>query len=99
PGPAGAPIGRFVQVRARWSRDPKAALTEVILPFVTENVRPVVLEVNPQPKTVVVTKEQKEGIPASGGEPPKHDPVVKVTWKVDNPDNDQLRYRVAFTRE
>jgi hypothetical protein len=99
PGPSGAPLGRFVQVRARWGRDPKAALSEVILPFMTENVRPVVLEVTPAPKGGGASKETKEGIPASGGEPPKHESVVKVTWKVDNPDNDQLRYRVAFKRE
>jgi hypothetical protein len=99
PGASGAPLGRFVQVRARWARDPKAALTEVILPFMTENVRPVVLEVVPSAKATPPAKEGKEGIPASGGEPPKHDSVVKVTWKVDNPDNDQLRYRVAFKRE
>jgi hypothetical protein len=99
PGPSGAPLGRFVQVRARWGRDPKAALSEVILPFMTENVRPVVLEVTSAPKGAAASKETKEGIPASGGEPPKHESVVKVTWKVDNPDNDQLRYRVAFKRE
>jgi hypothetical protein len=44
-------------------------------------------------------RESKEGIAASGGEPPKHDSVVHVTWKVDNPDSDELRYRVEFRRE
>ena len=38
-------------------------------------------------------------VPASGAEPPKRDSVVKVTWKVDNPDSDPLRYRIAFKRE
>jgi hypothetical protein len=92
-----SPPGRYVQVRARWSGDPNAELSDVILPFVTENVRPVVIEVGAQPRTVA--HESKEGLPASGGEPPKHDSVVKVSWKVENPDNDQLRYRVAFRRE
>src|SRR5262249_34465140 len=40
-----------------------------------------------------------EGVVASGGEPPKHDNVVKVVWKVDNPDSDALRYRLAFRRD
>jgi hypothetical protein len=99
-GPANvtSPPGRFVQVRARWTRDPNATLADVLLPFVTENVRPVVLEVGAQPKAGAA-RETKEGLPASGGEPPKHDSVMKVTWKVDNPDNDALRYRVAFRRE
>jgi hypothetical protein len=92
-----SPPGRYVQVRARWASDPAAELSDVIVPFVTENVRPVVLEVGAQQKGT--TRETKEGLPASGGEPPKHDSVVKVSWKVENPDNDQLRYRVAFRRE
>ena len=91
--------GRFVQVRARWTRDPNATLADVVLPFVTENTRPVVLEVAAQPKTGEKHETTKETLPPSGGEPPKHDAVLKVTWKVDNPDNDQLRYRVAFRRE
>ena len=98
-GPITSPAGRFVQVRARWSRDPGAALSEVIVPFVTENVRPVVLEVSAQQKNAPTKEPTTTAVPASGGEPAKHDPVVKVTWKVDNADNDALRYRVAFRRE
>lgn len=90
--------GRYVQVRARWSRDPNAVLSEVMIPFITDNVRPVVTEVSAQPKAAPA-KEPTTGIPASGGEPPKRDSVVKVTWKVENPDSDPLRYRVAFKRE
>jgi hypothetical protein len=92
-----SPPGRFVQLRARFATSPTAELSDIVLPFVTENVRPIVLEIGAQPRTG--THESKEGLPASGGEPPKHDNVIKVTWKVDNPDNDQLRYRVAFRRE
>jgi hypothetical protein len=95
-----SPPARFVQVRARWSGDAGAngvELADVVLPFITENVRPIVLEVGALPQGA--PHESKEGIPASGGEPPRHDNVIKVTWRVDNPDNDQLRYRVAFRRE
>ena len=69
----------------------------MLLPFVTENVRPIVLAVDATPKSGA--RESKEGLVASGGEPPKHDSVLKLTWKVDNPDNDPLRYRVGFRRE
>ncbi|MEO6418150.1 MAG: hypothetical protein ABIP39_01995 [Polyangiaceae bacterium] len=93
-----SPIGRFVQVRARWARDPKAVLSEVLLPFMTENTRPIVLAVDATPKSGGV-RDSKEGLVASGGEPPKHDSVLKLTWKVDNPDNDALRYRIGFRRE
>lgn len=101
PMTAPAPINasaRYVQVRARFSRDPNASLAEVTIPFVTDNVRPVVTEVNAASKGGP-TKEPAKEIPASGAEPPKHESVVKVTWKVENPDADALRYRVAFKRE
>jgi hypothetical protein len=85
-------------VRARWARDPNAILTEVTIPFVTDNVRPVVTEISAAVKAGP-TKEPTTTVPASGGEVAKHDSVVKVTWKVENPDSDPLRYRVAFKRE
>lgn len=97
PGPINQ-TARYVQVRARFARDPNASLAEVTIPFVTENVRPVVTEVNATAK-VSPPKEPTKEIPASGAEAPKHDTVVKVSWKVENPDADPLRYRVAFKRE
>lgn len=99
PGAITSPQGRYVQVRARFARDPRAVLTEVTIPFVTDNVRPVVTEVNAVPKGAPAKEPGKEAVVASGGDLGKHDSVVKVTWKVDNPDNDALRYRVAFKRE
>jgi len=98
-GAIGSPQGRYVQVRARWSRDPNAVLSEVTIPFVTDNIRPVVTEVNAAMKGAPAKEPGKEAVQASGGELPKHDAVVKVTWKVDNPDADALRYRVAYRRE
>lgn len=97
-GPIPSTPGRYVQVRARWARDPNAVLTEVTIPFVTDNVRPVVTEISAAAKGGP-TKEPTAAVPASGGEVGKHDSVVKVTWKVDNPDSDPLRYRIAFKRE
>jgi hypothetical protein len=99
PGQVVSPAGRFVQVRARWGRDPKAVLGEVILPFVTENLRPVVLEVDAAMKGAQPKEPIKENLPSSGGQPAKHDATVKCTWKVDNPDNDDLRFRVTYKRE
>jgi hypothetical protein len=98
PGAITSAPGRYVQVRARWTRDPNAVLSEVTIPFVTDNVRPVVTEVSAATKNAPA-KEPATGVPASGGEPAKHEPVVKVSWKVENPDSDPLRYRVAFKRE
>jgi hypothetical protein len=73
-------------------------LTEVTIPFVTDNVRPVITEISAVAKGAPA-KEPASSVPASGGEVGKHESVVKVTWKVDNADSDPLRYRVSFKRE
>ncbi len=99
PAPITSPPARFVQVRARWARDPNAVLAEVTIPFVTDNIRPVVTEVSAAPKGGPTKEPATGAVPASGGEVGKHESVVKVTWKVDNPDSDLLRYRVAFKKE
>jgi hypothetical protein len=98
PAKVASPDARFVQVRARW-RDASAVLGEVVLPFVTENARPVVLDVTAAAKGLPKEPLKDEKVPASGGEPAKHEATIKVTWKVDDPDNDPLRYKVTFQRE
>ncbi len=96
-GASPSPPGRFVQVRARL-RDATAAIADVTVAFATENLRAVVTDVEAHEKGAP-RETAKEGLPASGGEPSKHDSVVHVSWKVDNPDSDELRYRVQFRRE
>jgi len=94
-GAIASPVGRYVQVRARWT-DPNAELSDVVIPFVTENLRAIVTEVTAQ---VRGAREGKEGLAPSGAEPPKHDATFKLVFHVDNPDGDELRYRAAFRRE
>jgi hypothetical protein len=95
-GATPSPPGRFIQVRARLA-DPSATLADIVLPFVTENLRAVVTEV--AAKSSASSRESKEGIVQSGSEVPKHDSVVHLAWKVENPDSDELRYRVQFRHE
>jgi len=38
-GKVQSPPARFVQVRARFQRDPGAVVSQVVLPFLTDNVR------------------------------------------------------------
>ena len=94
--PVQSPPGRYVQVRARL-KDAAATIADVTLAFRTENLRAVVTEIAARGKGGL--PEPKEGIVASGGEPAKHESVLHVTWKVDNPDEDELRYRVQFHRD
>jgi hypothetical protein len=95
PGKVQSPPARFAQIRARFSRDPNAVLSQIMLPFVTDNLRAVVTSVDAQPRNT--TPAVKDGaVPSSGGEPERHSNVIKLSWKVDNPDNDSLRYRLAY---
>lgn len=86
PGKTNVPPGRFVQVRARFDKQPNALLREVHVPYVIDNLRAVVTNVESAPKT---TAEKGSDIPARS-------PVLHLTWKVDNPDGDALRYRVSY---
>lgn len=97
PGDVQSPAGRYVQIRARWSRDPKASLREIALYFVTDNARPVVTGIEATAKNS--KPPVRTGIPSSGGEAPKPTTGVKLSWRVDNPDQDELRYRVSYRLE
>lgn len=93
-----ATSGRYVQLRARL-KDAKASLSNVSVAFATENQRAIVLDVSAQSKQLP-TKETGTGtIPAFTVDVPKRDTGVKITWRVDNPDSDPLRYRLSFQRE
>ncbi len=91
-----SPPARYIQVRARFVQ-PTAELQEVLVPFVTDNLRAVVTDVDAQAKSAV--KETKEGLAQSGNDIPKHDATVHVAWKVENPDQDTLRYRLWYRRD
>lgn len=97
PGDVQSPPARYVQIRARWRRDPKAVLREVTLSFVTDNARAVVSSISATAKNT--SKSAKTGIQASGGEAPKPSSSVQISWKVDNPDQDELRYRLWYRME
>lgn len=94
PGPVDAPTARYLQVRARWNKDAGAVLSELSIPFVTDNLRAVITSVDAGTKS---SDKDGESVPQSGG------PVdgsasskVSLSWKVDNPDKDKLRYKVEY---
>ena len=93
-----SPAARYLQVRARFVGDPAATLSEITIPFVTENARAILTEVTVDAKTFF-TKEPASSVPSTGNEAPKANAKMKISWKIDNPDSDALRYRVAFRKE
>ncbi len=85
---------RYTQIRARWSRDPQAGLREVHLYFVTDNARAIITSIDASQRSSGRTL--KQGVQASGGEAPRPNSSVKISWHVDNPDQDELRYRLYY---
>jgi hypothetical protein len=96
-----SPPGRFLQIRARWSRDKDAVLREVSVAFLTDNLRAVLKDVDASSSAKkakgATSPSSTDAVAASGGpvtEAP--DTKVNLTWKVDNPDKDELRFRVQY---
>jgi len=86
-----SPPARYLQVRARFAKDVKAVLSDVDVSFQTDNLRAVVTEITAKGGNA------EEGLKSSGGPVQrKPDPALNITWKVDNPDKDELRYRLKY---
>lgn len=92
PGKVQSPPARYLQLRARWAPDPRAVLNEVKVSFVTDNARALVTEVTVGDSSSSSSSE----VPESGGPLSDPSPKLKIKWKVENPDNDKLRYRVLY---
>ncbi|MGF1469534.1 MAG: hypothetical protein ACFCGT_25715 [Sandaracinaceae bacterium] len=96
PGPIRSPAARFLQVRARFERDPDAVLWAVTAYFLPQNQRATVGSVRIHGGSKAAEKraraERQGHIPDPGAK-------VKLVWEVDNPDGDRLRYRVRFRLE
>jgi hypothetical protein len=80
-----APAARYLQVRARFGRAADTALRSVTVYYLPENQRAVLTEVTgTQPET-------KAGETRAS--------LLRLAWKVENPDSDVLRYRLRFRGE
>lgn len=96
PGEVQSPSARYIQFRARFVSD-DAALSEVVLPFVTDNLRAVITRVTAKtPGASRISAPDGKTEPSGGPitADPKHQ--VELDWSVDNPDNDVLRYRLQY---
>lgn len=94
PGEIASPSARFVQLRARFGDD-TATLSEVVLPFVTDNLRAVITKIDAKTASAQGIAAPDAKLEASGGPitaDPEHE--VKLEWNVDNPDKDPLRFRL-----
>lgn len=77
-----SPPARYLQVRARLGTAAGTEIRAVTVYYLPENQRAVLTEVTARPP------ETKAGDP--------HPTVLRLGWKVENPDADPLRYRLRF---
>ncbi len=95
-----SPAARFFQVRARFSRDPRAVLSEVSIPFVTDNLRAIVTSVDFENAGTRALSGPDDKLGSSGGPiSGKADDDIEIKWDVDNPDKDDLRYFLKYRQE
>ncbi len=89
-----SPAARYLQVRARFEKDPATVLSEIGISFLTDNLRAVITAVDAKDTD---SSESDDSIHSSGG-PVTHKPesTISLSWKVDNPDKDDLRYRLQY---
>ena len=87
--PVASPSARYVQLRVKFAAD--AVLRGLVLSYLPTNQRPVLRDVGVSLDAAQATARRRGRGPASA--------VIKLTWRVDNPDNDEVRYRIRVRRE
>jgi hypothetical protein len=88
--------GRFFQFRVRVTGSGQVWNARIF--YLPANQQAVVREVTVEEdgaSPVLVTK----GTIKAPKKDDKHDPVIKLKWEVDNPDEDELMYRLYFAKE
>jgi hypothetical protein len=98
PGKVTSEPARYFQVRARFRKDLNAYVREVNVAFVTDNLQPLITEINVESKTTESFEKPSDKLGSSGGPiSGKTSDEVELSWKVENPDKDELRYRLWYS--
>jgi len=91
PGRVTSPPARFIQVRAKFPKDASAELRAIELFYLAQNQRARVYGVEAARPPLKRNEKLRR--------PPPPTTLVNVTWKVENPDRDPLRYRLSFKKD
>jgi outer membrane protein assembly factor BamB len=100
-GQVASPPARYVQYRATFGA-PEGRLAAVTLAYLPQNQRARITELGPADSAPAPAIGALGALAASGTTPaaPRvHQTVIKLRWKVENPDGDELAYRLAFRQE
>jgi len=100
-GQVASPPARYVQYRATFGV-PEGRLAAVTLAYLPQNQRARITELGtaesaPAPSIGALGALAATSAPAAA--PRIHQTVLKLRWKVENPDGDDLNYRLAFRQE
>jgi len=95
-GPIRSPQARFLQIRARFDRDPNASLRAVTAYFLPQNQRAYVTEVRLEGANKAATTKMRA---ERQGAISKASTSYKLAWTVENPDDDRLRYRLRYRQD
>jgi hypothetical protein len=94
PGPVRSPAARYLQIRARLG-SADTVVRAVTAYYLPQNQRALVRDVDMAP-----ARPARSGDAAASDESaPAPSTTYKITWKVDNPDGDRLRYRLSYRGE
>jgi hypothetical protein len=91
-GKIASPPGRYLQFRIALEDD-NARVRRVMAYYVPQNQATAVSEVTVEP----ATKESLPTLKDSAGKP--RSPMLKIKWKVENPDNDDTTYTLEARRD
>jgi hypothetical protein len=91
-GKVASPPGRYFQFRAALEDD-QARVRRVAAYYVPQNMATAVQEVTVE----IATKETLPTLKDSAAKP--RSPVLRLKWKIDNPDNDDTQYTLEARRE
>jgi len=101
-GQVASPPARYVQYRATFGA-PEGRLAAVTLAYLPQNQRARITELGPADSGGPAPAAGGLGALTAGPSTPTaartHQTVIKLRWKVENPDGDELNYRLAFRQE
>jgi outer membrane protein assembly factor BamB len=101
-GQVASPPARYVQYRATFGA-PEGRLAAVTLAYLPQNQRARITELGPADGGGAAPAIGGLGALTTSSAAPAparaHQPVIKLRWKVENPDGDELSYRLAFRQE
>lgn len=87
-----SPGARFLQIRAELA-SADATILAVSAYYLPDNQRPVISEVG------LKARPTKRAADADVDSPLPASPMLGLTWKIDNPDQDRVRYRLRYREE